>query len=267
MMKQQLKYLIPPIVLEIYRKISLKYGWFGDYPVWEIAKKDSRGYDSVNIVEKVKSSIMKVKNGEAVYERDSVLFDEIEYSWPILAGLMWVAAAKNNKLTVLDFGGSLGSTYFQNKLFLDDIENVKWCIVEQPLFVEVGKKSLENEILNFYCSIEDCLNSNTVDVLLLSSVLQYLEDPYSFLTKMVEYGFPYIFFDRTPFGKNDKNRLTVQKVPPEIYEASYPCWFFSKSDFQHTMKQHYELVSQFSALDEANIPSEFLGFLFKRKTQ
>ena len=59
----------------------------------------------------------KVKNGEAVYERDSVLFDEIQYSWGLLAGLEKAALEHDGKLCVLDFGGSLGSTYYQNKQF------------------------------------------------------------------------------------------------------------------------------------------------------
>ena len=45
---------------------------------------------------------MKVKKGEAVYERDSMIFDQIEYSWPVLFGLMWAAAQNSGYLKVLD---------------------------------------------------------------------------------------------------------------------------------------------------------------------
>ena len=45
-----------------------------------------------------------MKNGEAVYERDSVLFDEIQYSWGLLAGLQKAALENDGKLCVLDFG-------------------------------------------------------------------------------------------------------------------------------------------------------------------
>ena len=40
----------------------------------------SSGYDSQLILDKVLTSTLKVKNGEAAYERDSVLFDEIQYA-------------------------------------------------------------------------------------------------------------------------------------------------------------------------------------------
>lgn len=41
------------------------------------------------ILQTVKNSLLKVKNAEIVYERDSVIFDEIEYSWQLLTGLMF----------------------------------------------------------------------------------------------------------------------------------------------------------------------------------
>jgi putative methyltransferase (TIGR04325 family) len=71
----------------------------------------STGYDSEIILEKTRDALLKVKNGEAAYERDSVLFDEIQYAWPLLTSLMWVAAQAKGILNVLDFGGSLGTTY------------------------------------------------------------------------------------------------------------------------------------------------------------
>jgi hypothetical protein len=72
--------------------------WFtGNYPTWEDAMKDCTGYDAPNILEKVKTSLLKVKNGEAVYERDSVLFDHIQYSFPLLVSLLYVATSSKNK--------------------------------------------------------------------------------------------------------------------------------------------------------------------------
>ena len=56
-----------------------KSGWQGDYASWEDAEQLSKGYDAVEIAEKVLASTLKVKNGEAVFERDSVIFDKIEY--------------------------------------------------------------------------------------------------------------------------------------------------------------------------------------------
>ncbi len=89
----------------------------GDFATWEEASAQCAGYDAEDILAKVLAATLKVKSGEAACERDSVLFDDIEYAWPVLAGLMWAAARNGGKLNVLDFGGALGSSYFQNRKF------------------------------------------------------------------------------------------------------------------------------------------------------
>ena len=73
-----------------------KYGWKGDYRNWQQAKMNSLGYDANGILAKVKSATLCVKSGKAEYERASVLFDSIEYSWPLLCALMWVAATNES---------------------------------------------------------------------------------------------------------------------------------------------------------------------------
>ena len=244
------------------------YGWYGNFTTWEDAKKLTNGYEAENILSKVKESLLKVKNGEAVYERDSVLFDKIEYSWELLSTLMWVAAQKEGTLNVIDFGGSLGSTYYQNKAFLDKISQVSWNVVEQPDFVKEGKSSFENDVLKFYFSIMECIENTpkSIDIILLSSVLPYLEYPYGILTEIVSLKFPYVLIDRTGFTLNGKDRITVQKVPSSIYRGSYPCWFFGEEKFRHFFESNgYDLVVDFYALGMANIASTHKGFLYKLK--
>jgi len=216
----------------------------------------------------VTSSLLKVKNGEAVYERDSVIFDKIEYSWELLAMLMWIAAQNGGRLNLIDFGGSLGSTYFQNKKFLDTLNKVSWNVVEQPDFVKAGTELFQNEILRFYPSISDCYSNSTekIDLILFSSVLQYLKNPFDLLKEAFGFNIQYIIVDRTGFTLNNKQRLTVQKVPSRIYEASYPCWFFSEKNLLAFFEEsNYELVADFDALDRVNIPSIYKGFVFQLK--
>jgi putative methyltransferase (TIGR04325 family) len=86
--------------------------WSGNYAFWEEAKANYSGYDADNILKKCKNALLKVKNGEAVYEKDRVLFDEIRYSWGLLAGLQKAAVEGNNSIYVLDFEGSLESTNY-----------------------------------------------------------------------------------------------------------------------------------------------------------
>ena len=89
-------------IKRIFQKIiHSRYGWSGDYLTWNEAYNQSLGYDQSNILEKVKGATLKVKKGEAIYERDSVLFNSVEYSWPLLSALMWVAAKNKGRINVV----------------------------------------------------------------------------------------------------------------------------------------------------------------------
>lgn len=258
-MKNFLKNILPPILLKLIQK-KTKYGFFGNYKSWQEAEADSIGYDNPAILEKVKNSLLKVKNGEAVYERDSVLFEKVEYSWPVLAGLLWIASQKGNSLNVLDFGGSLGSGYFQNLDFLKHLKDLKWNIVEQENFVNCGKEFFEDDKLKFFSSIEDCCAVNKVDVLLASSSLQYLKDPYSFIKMVTDFNFDHIIIDRTPFFENGE-RITIQKVPPRIYNASYPAWIINEQKFMKIIKKKYNLTADWKSLFGK---IQLKGFIFKK---
>lgn len=254
-----------PAARALYRRMAAGARFSGNYASWEEAVKHSTGYCSPLIIERVTEAALKVKRGEAVFERDSVLFDEIQYSWPVIAGLMWIAAQKDNRLSIVDFGGSLGSSYFQARNFLADLRECRWSIVEQKHFVDTGRKHFEDGRLRFYETLDECTTKERPDAVLLSSVLQYLPKPYAFLEDIVRREFSFIIVDRTPFFLKDRDRLTVQKVPASIYPASYPAWILNLGRFQAAMKESYDLVAGFDALDRANIPAEFKGFIYRRR--
>lgn len=257
--------LIPPILADFYYKYIKKQQWQGAYSSWEEAKEKCTGYDADIIFEKVKYASLAVKEGRAVYERDSVLFDKIEYSWPLLSGLLLSAANSGGHLNVIDFGGSLGSSYFQNRKFLCCLKSVKWNVVEQNHFVEFGQKNLQTEELRFYYSIEKALESNTPSVLVFSSVLQYLEKPKELLQKINTFKIPYIIVDITPFSNCEKNLIVVQTVPSKIYEASYPCIIFSKERIVSILS-NYTPIEFFETEFQAFINHKkvfFEGIIFK----
>lgn len=271
-LKQAIELATPPAVIHLAKRLRHSrlhhaYGLSGDYHNWDEALAASTGYDNNAIVEKTKTSLLEVKNGRAAYERDSVLFDKVEYNWPALACLMWIAASYRGTINVLDFGGSLGSTYFQNQAFLSSLSEVRWNIVEQSRHVEIGKSLFEDHCLRFYVSIADCLAETKPNVVLLSSVLQYLERPYSTLEQIVELPCDYIIIDRTPFWIGPSDRLCVQNVPPTIYSASYPSWIFSQQQFYEYFHEKWRVMVTFDNPDRLLGPVKFSyqGVVFVRQ--
>jgi putative methyltransferase (TIGR04325 family) len=245
------------------RPIKLK----GVYPSWEEAKRHAESWDSELIINKVKDSALKVKNGEAAYERDSVLFYKKEYPFTLIAGLLRIAAMNNGKLNVLDFGGSLGSTYYQCRDFLTGLEKIKWNIVEQEKFVKIGRELFEDKELKFYFSIEECLEKEKPYVIIFSGVLQYLENYYEILEKAKSY-FTHIIVVRTPFAAIPDNLITLEVVPPSIYKATYPMWIFSNERFMKIFQREFTLIAEFPSVDGSwnfkNIRIEFKGYIFEK---
>lgn len=259
----KIKELILYFLVNIIRKIR-GYGWYGNYKNWEKARLKTTGYSNRAIIEKIKESSLKVKNGEAIYERDGVLFDKIEYSLPLLSGLLY-GVAVNKRLKILDFGGSLGTSYYQSKKIIDRLNiDIKWAIVEQKDLVDIGKKEFENNILKFYYDIEKCLKEIEPEILILSVVLQYIEKPYELLDKLLNYDFNIIIIDNIPFldNKDKDDIIKIQIVPKNIYKASYPSWIFNENKIIAYFKNRgYEIIEIFDG--HLNSYVKYGNFTFK----
>lgn len=258
-----IKDLLPPILLN--NLTSLFYGWSGNYSTWEEARKKCSGYDHELILSKVKEALLKVKKGEAAFERDSVLFNKIHYSFPLLSALSLTALQNKGRLNVLDFGGSLGSSYYQNKEVLKDLQEFNWCIVEQPHFVKEGQKTFQDDHLHFFNDMKTCLEKYRPDIFLLASVLQYIEKPYELLDEIMRDQVEYILLDRTPVLTKGNDRITIQKVPSNIYKASYPCWFLNEENILRHLSPHYELIFDGTSPERINIRHAALKCFFLRR--
>lgn len=221
----------------------------GNYDSFAAARACSTGYEEAVILERTRTALHKVVRGEAAYERDSMTFDKLELPLPLLDILFQAATGNEGRLSVLDFGGSLGSTYFQCRSALNHLPGLEWSIVELPAHVACGQREFSNGHLRFYATIEACLRERQPTVLLLSGVLPYLPDPWGFLQETARHGFAWIVLDRTPVIDAPRDRLTVETVSPRLYPASYPAWFFSRASLRAGLPAGYELVSQFDAID------------------
>jgi putative methyltransferase (TIGR04325 family) len=224
--------------------------WFrGNYASWEDARRASVGYDAPAILEKVRLSTLQVISGAAACERDSVTFDRVEYSLALLVCLLYVATRSENRLDILDFGGSLGSSYWQNRNILAHLNITRWSVVEQPHFVEVGRSEIANEVLRFYPSIDACLSRERPNMALLSGVLQNLEHPYAVMSSILSKGLDFVVLDRTQFFVEDlPDRITVEHVDPAVYEGSYPSWFLNLAKFRQFVEaSRYRIVEEFDS--------------------
>lgn len=254
----------PPALVERLRARFGSVRWSGDYRSWSEAMAACRGYAAEDILSRVKRAATAVKEGRAAHERDGVVSHVVAPVWPLVASLLWIASTRGGRLYVLDFGGSLGSSYQQHKGFLAGLGDLRWDVVEQPHFVECGRDHFADDVLRFHSDIDSCVRACHPDVALLSSVLPYVEAPYAVLDSLVAHRVEYLLLDRTPFIDGSRDRLTVQRVAPRLGAASYPAWFFSRKKLDRYFEGRYRLVEQFDGTDNANIRARFRGLLFQR---
>ena len=261
------EWLPQPIVRLITLLRGNSFRFEGGFATWQEASAKCNGYDADDIIAKVLDATLKVKRGEAVFERDSVLFDHIEYSWSVLSGLMWAAARNGGRLNVLDFGGSLGSSYFQNLKFLASLPFVRWNVVEQEHYVIAGQNYIQDDQLRFYKTIEECLCENKPDVVLLSSVLQYLPDPYGLIKELFNIQSNTIILDRTCYlNHSDKELIQIQHSPKCIYSAAYPIHFFIEKKLETIFNERgYILLEKFESLDKLDPKASWKGHIFTMK--
>lgn len=243
----------------------------GDYPCWQAAVDRSTGYQAEGIAKKVLETTLQVLGGRFAFERDSVGFVLPEYNWPLLACLFGAAAAHGGSLRVLDYGGALGSVFLQHRNLFTQLPTVDWRIVEQAGYAELGclhiAPSMAAGELRFFSTIETALADGKPDVLLLSSVLQYLPDPWSALSGLLKFGWDRVILDRTavlPYCS--KCRLTVQTVPEWIYSASYPAWFLSQPRLFECFADHWQLMATWENSENHAPPgavASYKGFCFR----
>jgi putative methyltransferase (TIGR04325 family) len=180
----------------------------------------------------------------------------------LLAALL-LAGAREGRLSVLDFGGALGSSYFQNRGTLGHLRDFKWGVVEQAHIAACGRQHVAAGPLAFFDTMQDCVRAIAPNFALLSGVLSYLEKPLPMLDDVLALGLPFVCLDRSFVALEGGSRLTVQVVPPSIYEASYPCWILDEKEILARAGGAYRLAWDFDSLDGGEIVLDGLRGRFK----
>jgi putative methyltransferase (TIGR04325 family) len=146
---------------------------------------------------------------------------------------------------------------------------INWNIIEQESFVKCGKEYFADNELHFFNNIDELTDKEEISVCLFGSVLPYLKEPYNIFDTIIYHKIKYIIIDRTYFLENEfEDVLSIQKVPPEIYDASYPAWFLSLSKFLSFINNSYNINFKWNNSDDvglAGYKTSIRGFFLERK--
>jgi putative methyltransferase (TIGR04325 family) len=223
----------------------------------------SSGYSHADILTRVIAATREVVSGRAAYERDSVPFYEPAVPFHTVSALLRSAVRDDGRLEVIDFGGSLGSTYRQCRPFLAGLQRLQWHVVEQASFVDAGRREFSSEELHFYASIDEVPAPATPFTFIFSSVLQYLEHPYEVMGSLHTIPGRHLLIDRSPFSDRHVDRLCIQHAPKNVYRASYPCWILSRDKLLAMLSPHWQVISDSSSPEGPHRTSDGLSFQFR----
>jgi putative methyltransferase (TIGR04325 family) len=223
------------------------------------------------ILERVQLSTLAVIRGEAAFERDGVAFAQPETNWPVAAALMLGAVRSGGELSVLDFGGSLGSQYFQSRGLLRQVPGLRWTVVEQPTYVAAGSAMVDVPEVTFL-EASDPLVPWGSNVALFGSVLQYLEDPFGPLKRVIAAGADVIIIDRSPVSQSERDRPTIQISPMPFGTSSYPAWILSEPALLEAIGRTFSLQAMYetqpgSMVTATGLPVQWRGFIFVRRSE
>ena len=255
---------VPPALLQAYRHWSGTDLRFAGRPAsWDDALKASQGYDSASILDRVVDATRAVVSGRARHERDSVLFDDLEPPFAVLSTLWRAMALEHSRtLDVVDVGGALGSTYRECRPLLSATMELRWHIVEQPHFVAAGAEFASRE-LRFFESPSSVPPPVGAQVLVLSSVLQYLQHPLDVLDGLAALPARHLVVDRTPMSDASHDRLCIQRVPSHIYAASYPCRLLSRQRLLGHLRRQWRLVADFPCAEGKRVTNDGENFEYR----
>lgn len=262
------EWIPPTLVSEAVGLAGFRTRFSGNFKTWEEAADRPGGYDQASILRRVMLAAKAVADGDAVAERDGFLLPWVCPSFPLIASALSLALSNRGRVRILDFGGGLGSTYYQCREFLAPVTGLNWQIVEQPAFAACGRAEFANDVLQFYDDIDHALSSGEPDIAMVSGVLQCIPNPQLVLDRLISALPQYLLIDRTPFLNTHRHVLTIQSVPRRLGGERYPAWLFCQEQLLAAVHRKYELLHSFEALDGVMSYRfkriEFKGFLFRR---
>ncbi|PTX95554.1 methyltransferase, TIGR04325 family [Opitutus sp. ER46] len=264
-MRRVAKYLLPS---GIRRWLRTTFGWRwlrGEYPDWATAARKAGELGGGAPVERVVQAARAVRAGTGAWDRDGEVFTEPAVHAPLLDALGRIASAGQG-LTLVDFGGGLGSTWWQHRRELSELGPIDWRIVELPALVAAGRREFSDATLSFHDSLAAATARGRVNVLLLSSVLQYLESPQAFLRDPALDGFSDIILDRVALAADARTRIVVQHTPPSLGGGASPCWLFGRTGFEALLTPTWSIVSQWRVdFDELDGTASYAGWWLRRR--
>lgn len=186
---------------------------------------------------------------------------------------MSIALSQDEKLNILDFGGSFGQEYLLLKS-LGILQRInKYIICENSLVVEAFQKIYQNDEKVLYIDLLSRIPSDLqIHFVYLSGTLQYMTNPKDILDEIMKLRPQGLSINRIPVW-DLPTQLTRQlrpRIGKEKERISYPCWVFNRNELiQRVQECGYDAIPLGVQQDQPYITGfgllTYSSYLFKKK--
>ena len=225
---------------------------------WQTAKLKTSGYEGDATLDSLASRIESLETPDKL-PHDARLVE--------IAKASRDSTKQNNDsqpIRVLDIGGSFGEHFFHIKKLMPE-HSFNWTVLETEGHCAIIPEFLTSIKGLQFISEPPAINQH-FDIALLSSVIQYVDDPYDLLTMALHIS-DSVIINRLPLSPYAKDRVAIQRPGLLGSKGSYPVHIFSETTFTKYLEPIAEIRSRWMVpQDSAVIRFKYIenqGFLLK----
>ena len=184
------------------------------------------------------------------------------------ASFFWLSQLLESNGTVVDYGGSIGLTYYAWRKLLPLPAGLRWVVVEVEAIVRQGRRVAEREQATGLEFFDDLSAAPRADVLFTAGALQYMPESVPGLFERLGYRPSYVLVNKLPLTSRD-DYWSLQNFGPAVA----PCRMFNEHAFLDYFSRHgYGVMDRWDVVDlvceipfhpEAHL-DHFCGLLFRR---
>lgn len=228
------------MILSLIKRLSKKkIGFFNKFNNFEDALQECDGYYNKKLIRYIFSQSLKALNN-GKYEQDGLIYDNPIINEFILDYLCndYILKKKfnfNEKIKVLDYGGSFGNLYFSLKNFIN--LKFQWEIVEQYQKVKLAKKHYKFKNIKFSNKISKKKN---YDIVIFNTSFQYLSNPFQ-VFKNLQNKTKIFIITNLIINDGKTNYIKIENPDPKVYKYTYPAWFLSKKYLLNNLFKNWNI--------------------------
>jgi putative methyltransferase (TIGR04325 family) len=203
------------------------YIWQGVYQHYEDVPANGGGFDGEVWLEARRRNLdWRIASSKKGKQVESFLSEDT-----LLPYLVSIISAESASIRILDFGGGLGETYLDLRKALSAGHSIEYHVIETPRMCEQGNSLFADDSqIRFHSALPAELPS--VDVIYVSSALQYVEDYGAFLRRLCAYRARFILFVKLSAGAIP-TYATAQK---NLRGSTVPYWFINIEELTELLR-------------------------------